>query len=728
MHASWSRYESQSAKRRLDPPPFGKDWIFDDESGTLEEHLTDNERASIRAMIEAIEKRKTSDAHYKKWFQKQQVTPSMCDRIDEVYNNLGVAPMQLINEGLEEGEDFLNIIESERATEDVLLAIAGDHALERVPRGDFRDALTSINHHTWEHHRKHFRRAEKGLPNKKLAAAVTVKEIEDADEVAASQLREATKAIKALSMAEFLKEVVVVAVAKARKVLKEKVTVKTDNTPGRKRGAQRARKVKTASLVAAGDVEEIWALYVQLFETEPGQLEPVQDEEDLENSGKAAWLEQSEDLGVDGGKPALFAEFHLKRGLCAWDEASTSKFVEENDDMEPLSLLWHQRVGVAAIVDKIWSATKSDDEVPGILIADEVGVGKTALTMGLIAFVIDAFWVQEVAAGRGRPDGVMSTINMMNVRPAPILAEHPFFAGLDAIPNLPHVIIVPNSLNSQWFSELRTFFAPKALEVYNYPTAENEFGDFFNSAWAKSSTPLIHCIILVNHSVMLTSGKVFDTHKGVAGHNSNKVSDDTRSLKLRKQAAKCLWVGQKFLTVSVDEVHDMRNLTAQFYATLEVTRASIVKLLASGTPLYMGPMDLCNVGCLARIPYFMGKSGDERDKEHVKQLRAARRTMTQEDKNDAAAHTVRLLAGGATTNDDEPEARIRIRDAMTKWINNIKCGYRGRVIRQTVDSQTFDGKKINDTLMPYKMVIVPVQLNEKELEINESVMAQIMGS
>lgn len=73
-------------------------------------------------------------------------------------------------------------------------------------------------------------------------------EIEDAEEVSAAQLRHATKAVKALSLAvgwfpeqqekvaeyeEFLKEVVVVAVAKARKVPKEKVTVKTDNTPSR---------------------------------------------------------------------------------------------------------------------------------------------------------------------------------------------------------------------------------------------------------------------------------------------------------------------------------------------------------------------------------------------------------------------------------------------------------------------------------------------------------------
>ncbi|KAG2111479.1 hypothetical protein DEU56DRAFT_919984 [Suillus clintonianus] len=811
----------------------GKDWIFAEESGTLQElyglteklfdepnkHLTEDERASIVAMIEAIRKRKTGEERYKvlegkseggwsagrsalkKWFTKQKVSNNIGHAIDDAYNECGVAPLQLINnEGLQEGEEFPNITDAEGAREDVLLAIAGENAMERVPRGDFRDAWYAINHHAWERHRKRYRRAKTGLPMKKLAASVAVKEIEDADEVTAKQLREATKAVKALSMAvgwfpeeqdqlgeyeEFLKEVVVVAVAKVRQVPKEKVTVKTDNTPGRKRGAQRARKVKSGSLVAAGDVEEIWALYVQMFETEPGQLEAPQDEEDIEDSGKAAWNDASEDLGVDGwremdndklnhllqfpgGKPVLFAEFRSKTGLCAWDAASTSKFVEGNEDMEPLALLWHQRVGVAAMVDKIWSASKSDEEVPGMLIADEVGVGKTALTMGFIAFVIDAFWIQEVAAGRGRPDGVTSTINVTNVRPAPILvgvyvgggvgidassgplrepflthqpsggvdvvdvagaaAERPYFAGMDAIPNLPHVIIVPNSLNSQWYSELRTFFAPKAVEIYNYPTAESEFGEFFNGAWATSATPLIHRIILVNHSVMNTSGKVFDTRKGVPGHNSNKASDDMRSLKLRKQAAKCLWARQKFLTASVDEVHDMRNLTAGFYATLEVMKAAIVKLLSTGTPLYTGPKDLCNLGRLARIPYFMGKLGDDRDKEHLKQLRAARRSMTHEDKIDAAAHTVRLLAAGSKSHDDEPEARIRIRTATTNWVTNIKRGYRGRVIRRTVESITFDGKKINDTLIPYKMVMVPVQLSKKEVEINESVMAQITRS
>ncbi|KAG2028533.1 hypothetical protein BDR03DRAFT_1075980 [Suillus americanus] len=296
-------------------------------------------------MIKAIGKRKSGKACYKvlkgkseggwstgcealkKWFQKQKVSNHMGQCINKVYNNLGVSPMQLINEGLEEGEEFPNILDSE--------------ALEHVPCGDFCDAITAINHHAWEHHCKCFRHAKDRLPTKKLAAAVAVKEIEDADEVTAQQLREAMRAVKALSMTvgwfpeeqdklgeyeEFLKEVIVVAVAKVRKVAKEKVTVKMDNTPGRKHGAQCVCKVKTASLVAASDVEEIWALYMQLFETEPGQLEAPQDKEDIENSSRAAWLDDSKDLSMDGwhkmdndklnhllqfprGKLALFSEF-----------------------------------------------------------------------------------------------------------------------------------------------------------------------------------------------------------------------------------------------------------------------------------------------------------------------------------------------------------------------------------------------------------------------------------
>lgn len=91
--------------------------------------------------------------------------------------------------------------------------------------------------------------------------------------------------------------------------------------------------------------------------------------------------------------------------------------------MQPLSLLWHQRVGVAALADKMWLKKENLGGVPGVLVADEVGVGKTALMMGAIAMIIDAYWAQEVAAGRGKLTGITVDLNKTNVHKAPMLGE-----------------------------------------------------------------------------------------------------------------------------------------------------------------------------------------------------------------------------------------------------------------------------------------------------------------
>jgi hypothetical protein len=48
--------------------------------------------------------------------------------------------------------------------------------------------------------------------------------------------------------------------------------------------------------------------------------------------------------------------------------------------------------GVTAIIDKIW--TKDKASVPGILLADAVGLGKTAQIMAVIAMIIQ-IWMAE---------------------------------------------------------------------------------------------------------------------------------------------------------------------------------------------------------------------------------------------------------------------------------------------------------------------------------------------
>lgn len=175
-------------------------------------------------------------------------------------------------------------------------------------------------------------------------------------------------------------------------------------------------RVQRIVAAAAGDLEEIWATYVQLFGLKTARNEELQSVLNSEEGAQDAWMEFA-DLGVGkfvqyseetlstlldfpNGSPTLFAGFRSSSGLCAWNANDAKQFHSGNPDMKPLRLLWHQLVGVASIVDKVFVAEPIKVEPPGVLVADAVGVGKTALTLGLIAFIIDAFYVQEAVAGR----------------------------------------------------------------------------------------------------------------------------------------------------------------------------------------------------------------------------------------------------------------------------------------------------------------------------------------
>ncbi|KAG2340580.1 hypothetical protein BDR05DRAFT_1002399 [Suillus weaverae] len=537
--------------------------------------LTANELASIQAMMASVEKavaikdkfnilegaRQTSFKARQEalttWFQKQKVSHALSERIDAVWTRLELSPLQLIQEMPK--ASFPDVRDAEPAREDIALAICGDGALGTTLRGDFREAFNPIIHHNWERHHKRYLRAKDNMNDKKEKAHSACKVIEEGTNVTAANLRDATRAVKTYSesirwfpleveeiegvgeLEEFLKHIVVGAVAKAKGVAKEKLAPDigdgedgVDNTPASEwfdvrvlsmivevsssesRGRARARSTKPVHL-HPGEVNQIWPAYVQLFRETPTEPE-APNIESGDESGADIWA-ASNDLGVSlfrhlddaalnhmlhfpDGRPALFAEFRSISRKCSWDKGVSHLFVKENNDMLPLALLWHQHVGVASLVEKIWQPVECPHGMPGTLIADEVGVGKTALVMGTIAFIIDTYWVDQIALGpKGRAESLPAGLDRAKVHKAPILDQCPFFVGQKSIPDLPHIIIVPNSLLAQWTTELRTFFAPQTIEIYHFPSAAKDFGAFWTGAWAKSKMPFINRIILVTHLV-----------------------------------------------------------------------------------------------------------------------------------------------------------------------------------------------------------------------------------
>jgi hypothetical protein len=112
-------------------------------------------------------------------------------------------------------------------------------------------------------------------------------------------------------------------------------------------------------------------------------------------------------LGFADGRPAHWAKLRCSDpAITSWDAEYVSKYVltdegAHKDGMSRLSLLWHQLVGIASMADQAW--TKNEATMPGFILADDVGIGKTAQVMGLIALVQQVWMIENNDVGGVRP-------------------------------------------------------------------------------------------------------------------------------------------------------------------------------------------------------------------------------------------------------------------------------------------------------------------------------------
>ncbi|KAG9318996.1 P-loop containing nucleoside triphosphate hydrolase protein [Chiua virens] len=739
--------------------------------------LIDTERESINSMISALQNARGGRAKQSiieggrhpagyaallKWHGAHKFNPDIYLRVQKALENEELSPHALIWSRKNKLDDFPSRTDADGAIDAIACAVFGENCLAsaRVV-GEFKEAVADLIHHEWERQRKKYLRAAKTLSSRKLKAQSTFADVERKEEPSAAEVRAAIKALHAYKDAIYwfpkeeeaedgvremmggLEAILQTAINTARKLprgtllLPEEAGTESDSKP---RGKRRMARVKHIAAAATGDIEEIWATYVQLFglkAADGGHLQCVLNSdagiqeawEDLADLGVAQFAHHSEEAlssltNFPDGSPTLFSKFRSLSGLCAWDDDNAKQFSSSNPDMKPLRLLWHQLVGVASVIDKAFSAEPVETGLPGILIADAVGVGKTALAMGVIAFIIDAFYGQEAAAGR-RVGGKLLQPDILgtDVRFAPIIERQRCFAGRTMIDDLPHVILVGNSLVCQWVTELRTFFVPGRIEIYVFPTAESQFAQFWEGDWKTSRTPFINRIIIVPHSVMTTFGRAFDVRGKRRGRNANKATDEERHVKLPVLYGKFISANRTFSTVVVDEAHVFRNTGANWYVALDLTKSTRLPLLLTATPLFTSPQDLCNLGRLLRIPQFCGRGADEREKEFLKKIRSARRGITRQDKAISAEKTVATMIGGdVEPTQVVPDSIQRVREVHSEWIVYIRACYGDSVIRRTVESKRYDGRMINDSLPPYKMVLAKLVLTEEELGIIRKVL------
>ena len=92
-------------------------------------------------------------------------------------------------------------------------------------------------------------------------------------------------------------------------------------------------------------------------------------------------------LGFKDHLPFQFNKYHHSKGFSTWDSPSMLKPGQPHSDMQPQGLHYHQLAGVHAVIRKVFSEKPKEGPCQGILLADEVGLGKTAMAISVMAFL-----------------------------------------------------------------------------------------------------------------------------------------------------------------------------------------------------------------------------------------------------------------------------------------------------------------------------------------------------
>jgi len=160
-----------------------------------------------------------------------------------------------------------------------------------------------------------------------------------------------------------------------------------------------------ATLATDDGIREAILLYQDYFKSSESQPEMIEPEPS--HSLKFAEMTKGASIGVDfeatlspeslasnlgfkEGLPVCFNALRHRGGLTPWDPQYRELLASDpaHVQFDPIVLHPHQLAGVHAIIRKNFTLEPSPGQCTGMLIADEVGLGKTFLTATLIAFLM----------------------------------------------------------------------------------------------------------------------------------------------------------------------------------------------------------------------------------------------------------------------------------------------------------------------------------------------------
>ncbi|QRW09610.1 ATP-dependent DNA helicase [Ceratobasidium sp. AG-Ba] len=415
--------------------------------------------------------------------------------------------------------------------------------------------------------------------------------------------------------------------------------------------------------------------------------------------------------------------------------------------------MWHQVAGVAAVLKRAFTSTVGKPALPTML-CDDVGLGKTMQILVVIQMVVHLRKQQLLS-----PD--------KKLKPPPFAAKNntPYLAGLDQVPNLPHLIVVPTTLSDQWACEVEKFTSKGSFHVVRFCTGQPNLSRFFAPGSGDYATAAGHegkradrVIVIADQSVgVLSSLRVSTIEKealkcfkkptkrgGRAALRQAARGDPNQLERLNEQSlAHSIWE-QRFASVSYDESHSLRTVDRiTNLACLKLSANSLLRVAATATPIFTGPKDISTQGRILWHQVLLDEAGVAL----YDKMRAAESNATKE-WDDCSAEIIKDAIQDDTNEiaqkegvEDQPARIAKIRENVVRKYESedqlkiLKSEYVNEesiemlreamlpiIVRRTGQSNDPDGKPLLQ-LRPYKEVTVWSILNEEEEaaldEVNE---------
>lgn len=183
------------------------------------------------------------------------------------------------------------------------------------------------------------------------------------------------------------------------------------------------------NLATEEDVTDILNIYHEYFESnvEDEDEQPIPDslpvKEQLNDDGGDFGMEVESTMPPKAlakalaffktGLPPAFNPYRHRSGTSPWDDDRLFVVLDHEimpEYLVPMKLHWHQLAGVHSILRSIFTKEKKKAHTTGVLIGDEVGLGKTAQSITVIAFLNQLIWLQ--GESRGLPPVLGEPISM----------------------------------------------------------------------------------------------------------------------------------------------------------------------------------------------------------------------------------------------------------------------------------------------------------------------------